>query len=409
MDDIIDSFETIQIAQKVRENLQIVAKPAGFIIRKWCSNELGVLEGIPEEERAAGVKIGDATLPNVKTLGVWWDANADDFTFTVNWASEEVNTKRQLLSKIATTYDPFQFLAPLMIRGKIALQSAWLAGVDWDEQLPQNIQDTVNRWLEQMNKIQDLRISRCYRQRPLEEVSEAVIHTFCDASKEAYTAVSFIRFHYQDGSIEVSYVASKTRVTPLRAVSIPRLELMAAVLGTRLARIIAKVLSIPIDQHRFWTDSTDVLFWVRNQSRQFKPFITNRVSEIHEHTSPMQWNHVPGKMNPADDPTRGLDVHQMSRDSRWSRGPDFLHLTEEHWPRIEIKGLQQSTEAKIESPKSLENTRNACSSVIPIDCPVIDFNQFFFLLDKIGESGSLGIEVLSSTKEWSNLFDTASR
>jgi hypothetical protein len=122
---VIDSFETEEIAARVRKQLNQTIAPAGFHIRRWCSNSIEVLNEVPEEDRAEGVMLEDAELPKVKTLGVWWNAKEDQFQFVTRDLNTEVQTKRQLLSKIATTFDPFQFLSPVIIRGKMVLQEAW--------------------------------------------------------------------------------------------------------------------------------------------------------------------------------------------------------------------------------------------------------------------------------------------
>ena len=163
----------------------------------------------------------------------------------------------------------------------------------------------------------------------MEQVS---VHTFTDGSKLAYAAVSHARYKYVSGTISVALVTAKARVAPIKSVSIPRLELMAAVLGVRLAETVSEKLEIPLSEYTLWTDSMDVIYWVQGHSRRLKSFVANRVAEIQRKTSPAQWRHVPGEKNPADDATRGLDLKDMSTESRWFQGPSFLHEGEEFWP-----------------------------------------------------------------------------
>jgi hypothetical protein len=376
MDDVMSSFETTLIARQMRDELQTVVGPAGFSIRKWGSNSGAVLEGLNEDEKASGVKIKENELPSVKTLGVWWDAEADTFTYSVKLETHSIKTKRKLLSIVASIFDPFQFLAPIVIRGKIALQLAWMAGTGWDETLPPDVLKSVNKWTENMIAAQDLRLTRCYRGRPIQDVKQSSIHIFTDASKEAYAAVAYIRFVYIDNSIEIAFVAAKARVTPLRAVSIPRLELMGAILGVRLARVIAKNLQEPIGEHFFWSDSTDVIYWVKGQSRRFKPFVANRIAEIHEHTTPQQWRHVPGIINSADDATRGLNATEMNPESRWCSGPAFLRKTEAAWPIQKIgspvlePGVSKEAQCEEKQVTQIQchNTRAViATSVLPLN------------------------------------------
>ena len=108
--------------------------------------------------------------------------------------------------------------------------------------------------------------------------------------------------------ISVALVTAKARVTPIKSVSIPRLELMAAVLGVRLAETVSEKLEIPLSQHTLWTDSMDVIYWIQGHSRRLKPFFSNRVAELQRKSDPAQWRHAPGEQNFADDATRGLDL-----------------------------------------------------------------------------------------------------
>lgn len=137
------------------------------------------------------------------------------------------------------------------------------------------------------------------------------LHTFVDASKAAYGAVSYLRIEHLDGRIEVSMIVSKTRVAPLTPVSIPRLELLAAVLGLHLTLAITEALRISISMVRFWSGSMNVLLWIRGHGRQFRPFVANRVGLIQSHTNPEQWQYVATQDNPADLCSRGCSVAQL--------------------------------------------------------------------------------------------------
>lgn len=379
MDDVLDSFETEGIAKQVRQDLGNLMLPSGFLIRRWCSNSLEVLEGVAEEDRAVGVRIEESALPSLKTLGIWWDASNDYFTFKVSLTDSDVvvNSKRKLLSRIATCFDPFQFLAPLLIRGKILLQEAWLQGLDWDENFPQDLQQATDKWMVEMKSVGHIRIPRCFRNQPEDEVKSVTVHTFGDASKMAYAAVVYLRFVFKNGSIHVVFVIAKARVTPLRAITIPRLELMAAVLGVRLSHLVAEVLKIPIQEHRFWSDSTDVVHWVHGQSRKYKSFVANRVSEIHEKTNPSQWSHVPGKDNPADDATRGLDVRDLDKNGRWFHGAEFLWLPEDEWPKPGLPMKELSEEAAEEISKTGSANINSTQSVnVPVGSKFFEVERY---------------------------------
>ena len=174
-------------------------------------------------------------------------------------------------------------------------------------------------------------------------VETVTLHTFTDASGDAYGAVTYVRYQYKNGTVSTSLVASKTRVAPLSATSIPRLELMGAVLGLRLTLSIAKVLKIDQSLLTFWSDSMNVLWWIRKPSRSLRPFIANRVGEIHDSSSPTQWRHVNTHQNPADLPTRGMSVTEVKRSEMWWRGPNFLSMPEDAWPKTEIDATPEAT------------------------------------------------------------------
>ena len=139
-------------------------------------------------------------------------------------------------------------------------------------------------------------------------------------------------------------IRGKYYASRIKAVSIPRLELMAAVLGVRLAETVSEKLEIPLSQHTVWTDSMKVIYWIQGHSRRLKSFVANQVAEIQRKSRPTQWRHVASEENPADDATRGLDLRDLSAESRWFRGPAFLHEGEESWPSKSRPGQTDCTE-----------------------------------------------------------------
>lgn len=129
--------------------------------------------------------------------------------------------------------------------------------------------------------------------------------TFVDASQQAYGAASYLRCEYEDGTVAAQLIASKSKVAPLTPMTVPRLELMGAIVGLRLTQSVSRVLELPVKAASFYSDSTDVLSWVRGRSRDFQPFVANRIGEIQISTKPRQWQHVSIDKNPADLCSRG--------------------------------------------------------------------------------------------------------
>ena len=159
------------------------------------------------------------------------------------------------------------------------------------------------------------------------------LHFFADASTNGYGPCAFARFQRRDGSFHCRLVLAKARTAPLKLISIPRLELQAAVLAVRLSVVAKNQLTMKLDRPSvFWTDSQTVLQFVNNDSRRFHTYVAHRVAEIREETDPAQWRHCPGKLNPADHAPRGLDAEALVNAQEWFDGPRFLSAEESAWP-----------------------------------------------------------------------------
>ncbi len=124
----------------------------------------------------------------------------------------------------------------------------------------------------------------------------------------------------------------KCRNAPVQEWSVPRLELQAAVISSRLHKLIDKELELSITRTFFWSDSMTTLQYIKNKKRRFRPFVANRLSEIHDVSSPNEWRHVPGDLNPAYDGSRGMKILAFQPSCRWWTGPSFLWQPEECWP-----------------------------------------------------------------------------
>ena len=142
-----------------------------------------------------------------------------------------------------------------------------------------------------------------------------------------------MRYVYVDHTITTSIVAANSRVAPLAAISIPRIELMGMVTGLRLAFSVANALQMSVKQVKFWCDSMNTLWWIRGHSRSFKPFVANRVGEIQDMTRPEQWRYVPTKDNAADHLTRGMTASALTCNDQWWKGSEFLQMVEDEWPK----------------------------------------------------------------------------
>ena len=175
-------------------------------------------------------------------------------------------------------------------------------------------------------------ISRCYLPQSFGALYSAQFHHFADASNDGYGCVSYLHLKNQAGQIHCSFMFGKGRVAPLTQLTIPHMELAIAVLAVRVEIQLQRELDLPLEQTVFWSDSTSVLGYLRNEKARFKTFVANRVAFIRENTTPSQWNFVPGHLNPADDAPRGLNGEDMLKSEQWRRGPRFLWDDKEEWP-----------------------------------------------------------------------------
>ena len=182
--------------------------------------------------------------------------------------------------------------------------------------------------------------------------SKLQLHVFSDASCIGYGASSYLQSEYSDGRVHCAFIISKARNTPMKFVSIPRLELQAAALATRMFKMLREELELNIFRTYLWTDSEIVLHYLRNEKRRLQTFVANRVEEIKEHTLVEDWHHVPGPLNPAVYVSRGMSPSSLTADHRWLRGPDFLWKPETCWPRdkcqfVPDEGLELKKEALV--------------------------------------------------------------
>ena len=157
---------------------------------------------------------------------------------------------------------------------------------------------------------------------------------------------------------------AKTRMAPLRQLSIPRLELRAALLAVRLADNIKKELTLHISETVFWSDSKTVLLYISNESRRFHTFVANRVSEIQYSTCPAQWRFDPGRLNPVDDCSQGLRASEMTSECRWLAGPPFLGQAEQHWPAEEFRGSGPEEDAELKKTGWCDLVHNPVDSLL---------------------------------------------
>ena len=206
-------------------------------------------------------------------------------------------------------------------------------GLDWDDKIPPEDLTRWEDWLQELPKLEQFAVERCLKPKNFGRIVSSQLHSFADASQEGYGAVTYLRVVNENGDAHCAFLMGKSRQTPQKSITIPRLELSAAVVATRLNKMMRCELDIAIDDEFYWSDSTCVLSYIANQDKRFQTFVANRLTTIHEGSRPTQWKYVETSSNPADDASRGLSAEELIRNKRWINGPAFLWEKEDQWPK----------------------------------------------------------------------------
>ena len=188
-------------------------------------------------------------------------------------------TKRVLVADVARTFDALGWYSPTLIKAKILLQLLWLERIGWDDCVPSTILEEWSKWRQELPLLSDHYIPQCYYPEEANIVSTQ-LHGFSDASEKAYSSVVYLRMEDSNGKVHTSLVASKTRVAPIKRVTIPRLQLNGALILAQLLFHCKEVLDLPLSSVYAWTDSTFVSAWIQENPCQFEVYVGNRVAQI---------------------------------------------------------------------------------------------------------------------------------
>jgi hypothetical protein len=372
VDDLLSGTDKVEEALALQKDaVQLMAK-AGLPIRKWCSSDAEVMKGIPEAERGAlgrhllTSQLQDEqdceveTRPSSSALGVEWFIEGDTLRYTgfskMNLPEGQC-TKREVVAAVASFFDPLGLIAPFIISAKILIQRLWKRSLDWDEALPADVLAEWHAWTRDVPHLDKIWVPRCFRsyQRLDSRESSHRLILFCDASEAALGAAVYIRVAYDDGHVEVHLLMAKSKVSPLKDLTLPRKELAAAVLGTKLLQHVATELDMnPTDAFCF-SDSMTTLQWLRRHPRQWKVWVANRVAQVQAITDSAQWRHVAGLENPADLPSRGVAAEALADNGLWFHGPWWLLEDPKDWPqeetdKLSVECMEESRTTEVDVP-----------------------------------------------------------
>nr|XP_012215486.1 PREDICTED: uncharacterized protein LOC105667930 [Linepithema humile] len=353
VDDLLSGTETIEQAIALKTQITRLLSSGGFDLRKWASNHSQFIESMTTEHQNEHWCLEFSGTH--KTLGILWNPKQDCFLYRVAMRQESTKlTKRLILSQVASLYDPVPtgplgLLGPVIVKAKILLQGLWKLQLSWDESVPMEIHTAWKTLRDSLSEINNILFPRhvCMAQSV-----DLQLHGFADASEAAYGACMYVRSSNLAGSYQVLLLCSKSKVAPLKKLSIPRLELCAAVLLSQLCQTVLEAFNTTFSKVVLWSDSTITLHWIRTQLHRLKTFVTNRVAAIQETTATFNWRHVSSQDNPADLVSRGILPSNLVN-SIWIHGLPWLLEDEHTWPSFtptlaEIPEQQATINLKIE-------------------------------------------------------------
>lgn len=335
VDDLIFGANSPDEARTTQKEIIDLLSKGGFDLRKWVCNQPELISDIPESYKEKPMYFQGPDNPFYSILGIKWESENDHFSYRLD-IPEKPLTKRNILSAVAQIFDPCGYLAPTIFWTKALLQLLWTLGLKWDEPIPTDVAEKWNKFYDQLPQLRNIFIPRYVH---LHDAVDVQLHGFSDGSEAGYSAVVYIRTVSADNNIRVSLLIAKSRVAPLKRISIPRLELCGAHLLAELLNYSSNLISqrCEINSIFAWTDSTVVLSWIHSPPFRLKVYVANRISQIQDLVPPHMWSHISTHYNPADCASRGLLPSCLVNHKLWWYGPPWLSNPTTEWPVSSFK------------------------------------------------------------------------
>ena len=242
VDDCLKSVPDRETAVMILNQCPSLLEKGGFNLTKLMSNDDVITQSIPASKRLA---VDSCRFDDVltKALGTSWNATKDKLYFEVNTEVKCAVTRRDVLSAIASFYDPLGLISPLVIKGKVIFQEATKLKLCWDDTLPKDLTDAWIRWLQSLQEVRKLQFDRCIKPSEFDDAA-LELHHFSDASEVAYGSCSYLRAVNKEGKVYTCLIMAKGKVAPIKKVTLPRLELQAAVLSVKLDQLLKRALEL---------------------------------------------------------------------------------------------------------------------------------------------------------------------
>ncbi|XP_065941328.1 uncharacterized protein [Magallana gigas] len=333
------SFQSEETALKFYKESRTLLAAGGFNLRSWSSNS-EMLQNLSKAEKTADE---DSV---VKVLGMKRNPQEDTLQYAKNDTGQKkdrVTTKREVLRETSKVFDPLGLLSPISVKAKIFMQELWKDNLKWDEKLPKSMQTTWREISSEIYDALDIRINR--NNSSSIDCSCDSLHVFSDASQQAYGACVYLL-----SKNKITLLMAKNRVPPIKQITLPRLELMGALIGARLGKHVKEITGV--NKIYFWCDSEIVFHWIISQKTANR-FVANRVNEIREISESSTWQYCPTFCNPADYLTRGIALKKFKEDALWWNRPEWL-MEPQKWPVWDgpTKAILCSTSTEEESDTS---------------------------------------------------------
>ena len=327
VDDLITGSDSSHVLARLNSDISGLLSRYGFTLHKWSSNDRNIISSHTNSSLDFNK---DQT---VRTLGIQWDVQADNFIYNFQRDLKiDVFNKRRVLSVIAGIYDPLGLIGPITFWCKHFMQTLWSSGTNWDDPLSDSLSIQWAELYAQLISDTHFKIPRAIKDSCNFPIISFQLHGFADASVKGYACCIYVRTVYSDRSISSHLLCSKSRVAPLKQISLPRLELCACLLLAQLVYKVVNAVTYNFSELYFYSDSTIALHWIHQQSSRWKVFVANRVAEIQQLTAKGTWYHVASHDNPADILSRGCLPRSLHHHPQWWHGPYWLSKEPSSWP-----------------------------------------------------------------------------
>ncbi|XP_071525744.1 uncharacterized protein [Panulirus ornatus] len=352
VDDILGNCNNYETASNLMKEIERVVAQGGFKIKHW------ILSG---DHSPVNIRLDLAEIHKEKVLGVVWEPKRDVFVFEVkvnfspkhrkvhigpdikqdDLAGEMPHclTKRMLLSQIATQYDPLGLVCPVTLKAKLMLRrliapedmaNGKSRKYDWDDAVSPQIRSEWLSYFKMLFEVETLWFPRCIR--GANAVGNPTLVIFSDGSTVAYGACAYIRWECPVGVFNSRLLMAKSKLAPLKQLSIPRIKLCGALIAARMRETIAKEMNYSFESIIHIVDSAIVRAQIKKESFGFGTFTATKIAEIQSKTDPEEWWWMSRDDNPADMTTKPTKPANLGVGSNWQIGPPFLSLPISMWP-----------------------------------------------------------------------------